>query len=72
MIGRILYHHYITRRNNDEILKKIYLKQKEEFLKGDWVQTLETNLATLKENFDDVQNNPNTQRRQRVRGTDAS
>ena len=40
MIRRIMYHHHIIGRDNDEIIKKIYIKQKEEYLKGDWFQTL--------------------------------
>ena len=35
------------------MIKKIYLKQKEDYLKGDWFQTLKSDFATLKEDIDD-------------------
>ena len=43
----------IIRRDNTEIIKKIYLKQKEDTLKGDWFQTLLTDFASIKEDLDD-------------------
>ena len=48
-----MYHHYIIGRDNDEIIKKIYIKQKEEYLKGDWFQTLKTDFDTIKEDLED-------------------
>jgi hypothetical protein len=53
MIRRIMYHHHIIGRNNDEVIKKIYNKQKEEYLKGDWFQTLKTDFDTIKEDLED-------------------
>ena len=35
-----MYHHQILTRDNSETVKKIYLKQKEEYVKGDWYQIL--------------------------------
>ena len=53
MIRRIMYHHHIIGRDNDEIIKKVYIKQKEEYLKGDWFQTLKTDFNTIKEDLED-------------------
>ena len=52
-IRRIMYHHHIIRRDDKEMIKKIYLKQKEDNLKGDWFQTLLTDFASIKEDLDD-------------------
>ena len=35
-----MYHHQILTREDSETVKKIYLKQKEEYVKGDWYQLL--------------------------------
>ena len=40
MIHRMIYHRHILTRNDDEIIKKIYYKQKEEPTKDDWYQLL--------------------------------
>ena len=48
-----MYHHHIIGRDNDEIIKKVYIKQKEEYLKGDWFQTLKTDFNTIKEDLED-------------------
>ena len=48
-----MYHHHIIRRDNIEIIMKIYLKHKEDTLKGDWFQTLLTDFASIKEDLDD-------------------
>ena len=37
---RLMYHHQILTREDSETVKKIYLKQKEEYVKGDWYQLL--------------------------------
>ena len=39
-IQRMMYHHHILSRKDDETVKKIYTKQKEEYTKGDWYQLL--------------------------------
>ena len=36
-----MFHHNILSRNEDETIKKIYRKQKEGYVKGDWYQLLE-------------------------------
>jgi hypothetical protein len=40
MKRRMVYHHHILTRNENETIKKIYNKQKEAFSKGDWYETL--------------------------------
>ena len=35
-----MYHHHILTRDNNETIKKIYVKQKENYVKGDWFQLL--------------------------------
>ena len=40
-------------RDNKEIIKKIYLKQKEDPLKGDWFETLLSDFTTIKEELND-------------------
>ena len=35
MINRIMYHHHILRRGEEETIQRIYFKQKEDTLKGD-------------------------------------
>ena len=35
-----MYHHFILTRDEKETIHKIYKKQKEEFVKGDWFQLL--------------------------------
>ena len=37
---RIMYHHHIITRDENETIHKIYRKQKEEYIKGDWFQLL--------------------------------
>ena len=37
---RLIYHHHILTRDNDETIKKIYDKQKENYVKGDWFELL--------------------------------
>ena len=38
---RLMYHHHILSRDKNETIKKEYLKQKQEYLKGDWFQLLQ-------------------------------
>merc|ERR1711989_283291 len=50
--NRMMYHHHILTRNENETILKIYKKQKEEYVKGDWYQL-------LKEDFIFVENEMN-------------
>ena len=38
MKNRLMYHHHIITREDTETIKKIYNKQKEDPIKGDWVE----------------------------------
>ena len=42
MIKRLMYHHHIISRDDNEIIKKVYNKQKDHFTKGDWFQTVKS------------------------------
>ena len=35
-----MYHYHIITRDSNEIIKKIYMKQKESHTKGDWFRML--------------------------------
>ena len=37
---RLMYHHHILTRSDDETIKKIYYKQKENYVRGDWYELL--------------------------------
>ena len=39
-IRRLLYHYHIITRDDKETIKKVYLKQKEACVKGDWITLL--------------------------------
>ena len=47
MKNRLLYHHHIVSRDESETIKKIYNKQKENPLKGDWFQLIEKDFSFL-------------------------
>ena len=53
MIRRLMYHHHIISRDNKETIKKIYRKQKEDQLKGDWYETLMTDFDFIREENND-------------------
>ena len=40
MKNRLLYHHHIITREDTETIKKIYVKQKEAPIKGDWIELI--------------------------------
>ena len=54
-IRRLMFHHHIVTRDSKELIKKIYLKQKENCLKGDWYQTLEHDFQFIGVEIDDEQ-----------------
>jgi hypothetical protein len=51
VIRRLMFHYHIVTRDNSEIIKKVYLKQKESSLKGDWIQLLRKDFEFIKEDF---------------------
>ena len=50
---RMMFHHHILTRGNHELIKRVYLKQKEYSLKGDWFQTLQKDFSFIGEEIDD-------------------
>ena len=53
MIRRLMFHHHLVSRSNNELIKKVYLKQKESSLKGDWFRTLQEDFVFMGEEIDD-------------------
>ena len=53
MIRRLMYHHHLVTRPNDELIKKVYLKQKEDSLKGDWFRSLKEDFIFIGEEMND-------------------
>ena len=53
MIRRLMYHHYLVTRPNHELIKKVYLKQKEDNLKGDWYRSLKEDFSFIGEEIHD-------------------
>ena len=50
---RLIYHHHILTRNDREIVRKIYNKQKETPNKGDWVNLLNEDFNFIEEKMDE-------------------
>ena len=55
-IRRMMYHYHLITRDDCETVKKVYLKQKESSIKGDWVKTLDKDFQFIKkiQNDDDI------------------
>ena len=53
MIRRLMYHHRIRSREDSEIIKKIYLKQKENAFKGDWIHLIRKDFGFIGEDIQD-------------------
>ena len=53
MINRLMYHHHILSRGEDETIYKIYCKQKQDPLKGDWFSLLQKDLEFIGVELDD-------------------
>ena len=47
MKNRLLYHHHIITREDTETIKKIYNKQKEAPIKGDWFELINKDFLFL-------------------------
>jgi hypothetical protein len=50
---RIMFHHHILTRDKNETIHKIYNKQKEETLKGDWLNSINSDFDFLKMKIDE-------------------
>ena len=44
-----MYHYYLVTRKNNELIKKVYTKQKENSIKGDWFRTLQDDFKFIGE-----------------------
>ena len=53
MVRRLMYHHHLVTRPNHELIKKVYLKQKEDSLKGDWFRSLKEDFSFIGEEIND-------------------
>ena len=53
MIKILIYHHHIITRDDSEFIKKVYMKQKENPLKGDWVQLIQKDFEFIEEDWND-------------------
>ena len=53
MKRRIMFHYHILTLNDNETVKKIYLKQKESNIKGDWYRTLQEDYEFIEEENND-------------------
>ena len=51
--NRMMYHHHILTRNENETIKKIYEKQKEDHVKGDWYQLLMEDFVFVENEMND-------------------
>ena len=69
MINRIMYHHHILTRGEEETIKRIYYKQKEDPLKGDWYGLLKKDFEFIGEEIDDrkIASIPKSEYRVRIR-----
>ena len=50
-----MYHYHIITCDNNETIKKVYLKQKETFVKGDWITLLAKDFNFIKVEQNDEQ-----------------
>ena len=50
---RLMYHHHILLRDNSETIKKIYEKQKTNYVKGDWFQLLLKDFEFINKEMDE-------------------
>ena len=48
-----MLHYHIVTRNNCELIKQVYLKQKEMFIKGDLIQLLKSDFAFIEEELNE-------------------
>ena len=49
----MMYHHHILMRNKNQTIKKIYEKEKEDHVKGDWYQLLMEDFVFVENEMND-------------------
>ena len=67
---RLLYHHEILSRGEDETIRKIYMKQKVDRVKGDWIELLEHDFdfIGINMNEEEIQGIPKREYKLKIRG----
>ena len=53
MYRRIMYHHHLVTRDKTETIYKIYQKQKNDSLKGDWIELLKADFKFIKQELNE-------------------
>ena len=53
MIRRLMFHHHILNRGDTELTKKVYMSQKENYLKCDWIRMLMKDFNFIEEQIDE-------------------
>lgn len=63
MVNRLMYHHHLITRGEEETIYKIYCKQKEDPLKGDWFSILKKDFEFIgiELNERDIANTPKSE-----------
>ena len=51
-----MFHHHLLTRTNNELIKLVYLKQKENIIKGDWLRTLQDDFVFIGKEINDEKN----------------
>ena len=69
IVNRLMYHHHILSRGEEETIYKIYCKQKEDPLKGDWYYLLQKDFEFIgvEMNERDIRSTPKSEYRIRIR-----
>ena len=52
-IRRLMFHHHILTRGDEELIKKVYEKQKNTHMKGDWYRTFLTDFEFIQEDLNE-------------------
>ena len=55
MIKRINYHYHIITREDKELIKRVYMKQKESPIKGDWIHAVRKDYEFIGENLENME-----------------
>ena len=55
MIRRVSFHYHICTREDNELIREIYRKQKQSPIKGDWIQTLRKDYEFIGENLENME-----------------
>jgi hypothetical protein len=69
MVRRIMYLHHIVTRQDSEMIKKVYLKQKQCANKGDWINIVQKDFEFIGEQIDEeeMRNTPRETHRKKIK-----